>query len=310
VKGRPFSKVYSTAALALLFAGIMPFSTAHAQELVPDPGFEVITACPEQGGFGQLDRSRDWYTLWPSPDLYHCGVGVPNNVFGHQQPFAGSGYAGAAGGEIMAVKLLQPMHAGRQYRVQFRCSFSGGSPPSTALGFHFSSDSLCRDNGPWDPQFVHTGAALSDTLGWMLVTGLYTAQGCERFMALINADTVQSYYYFDEVSVTCADPLGCAPLACLDTTDLFVSNIFTPNADGYNEQFWFSLIRAEILSYDYTIFDRWGQVVATGNEDSGLWDGHGENGPAPEGVYYYIVSAQRKSCELPVVRKGYVHLLR
>jgi gliding motility-associated-like protein len=295
---------------AFVCMGLLVTMALHAQELVPDPGFEQYTSCPEQGGFGQLYRSRHWYALRPSPDLYNCGVGVPTNVFGHQQPFAGSGYAGAAGGEIMAVKLLQPMRAGHQYQVRFWCSLANSGPPSAALGCLFSPDSLCNDNGPWLPQMVHSGAVLSDTLGWMLVTGLYTAQGCERYMALVRGDTLPAYYYFDEVSVTCADPLGCPPMACPDTVDLFVPNVFTPNADGYNERFWFSAVRAEMLQYEYTIYDRWGEVVATGDERTGMWDGSTVAGPAAEGVYYYILSARRKPCERPVVRKGFVHLLR
>lgn len=289
---------------------VWSLGSALGQELVPDPGFELISSCPEQGGFAQLHRSRYWYSLRPTPDLYHCGEGVPANVFGHQPPYAGNGYAGSAGSEIMAVKLREPMRAGRQYLVRFWCSLAGNEPPSTALGCHFSADSLCRDNGPWLPQVVHQGPALGDTVNWMLVSGLYTAQGCERYMALVNADPVKAYYYFDEVSVTCADPLGCAPVACVDTTDLFVPNVFTPNADGYNERFSFSLVNAETPFYEWTIFDRWGKIVATGNEDTGMWDGDGEKGPVSDGVYYYIVSARRKPCEKPVVRKGFLHLLR
>lgn len=306
-RGNHRSRVWN---VVLLVGMACTLRLLHAQELVPDPGFELINSCPDNVGFAQIWRAVHWYQLSPTPDLYHCGEGIPVNLFGVQQPFSGAGFAGSARGETMGTRLVQPMRAGRSYRVRFRCSLAEGYAPSGQLGILFSADSLCLYNRPWDPQVVHTGGALTDSAGWMEVSGLYLANGCERYLAVMDVDTADAYYYYDEVSVTCADPLGCDPIACVDTVDLNVPNVFTPNGDLYNERFTFRFVGEETLEYAFTIYDRWGDIVANGDQHTGLWDGTTERGPVSDGIYYYIVSARRKTCDPPVVRKGYVHVFR
>jgi gliding motility-associated-like protein len=281
-----------------------------AQELVPDGGFETLDLCPVPGGFGELENLSHWYLLQGTCDLYQCGIGIPNNAFGQQWPSQGLGYIGCGVGELPATRLNAPLQAGRAYQVSFKCSFASGLGASTMLGVHFSRDSLCRDGGPWWPQIKHTGTPVLDSANWTQVSGIYVATGCELYMTLVHEGGPWSYYYFDDVSVTCADPLGCLPGACLDSTTLQIPNIFTPNGDGFNDTFQFQTALIEQPFYSYRIYNRWGSIVVEGDFSTGFWDGSLDGRISPEGVYYYIVRSKTRPCSEVIEQKGFVHLIR
>ncbi|MCX7607111.1 MAG: PKD domain-containing protein [Bacteroidia bacterium] len=87
--------------------------------------------------------------------------------------------------------------------------------------------------------------------------------------------------------------------------DLFIPNVFTPNADGIND-LW--QIRAS-LSYEVWVYDRWGNLIFEGNNTK-LWDGRRQNGgDCPEGAYTYKLIARLPS-GATFTRTGTVTLLR
>jgi len=72
---------------------------------------------------------------------------------------------------------------------------------------------------------------------------------------------------------------------------IFVPNIFSPNGDGENDQFYFST--NGILNLTFSIYDRWGLLIFQGTGINSKWDGKSKNGEsAPDGTYYYIYNAQ------------------
>jgi gliding motility-associated-like protein len=107
---------------------------------------------------------------------------------------------------------------------------------------------------------------------------------------------------------------------------LALPNVFSPNSDGNNDQLIFddnNLFRSEdlsVVSIDIAIFDRAGQKmhVYSGNmRDWKGWDGKvmRSNRDAPEGVYYYVITAlfYYRDPENPIsnnVFKGFFHLYR
>lgn len=67
-------------------------------------------------------------------------------------------------------------------------------------------------------------------------------------------------------------------------------NAFSPNADGYNDNFRPVTQAEKIKSFTMYIYDRWGrQVFATKDLGNG-WNGNIDGKPAPVGVYTYIIS--------------------
>jgi gliding motility-associated-like protein len=125
------------------------------------------------------------------------------------------------------------------------------------------------------------------------------------------------------------------PYECVDsvTTEaelvygkLALPNVFSPNSDGNNDELVFddnNIFRSEdvsVVSIDIAIFDRAGQKMHTYSGEMRNWTGWNgkvlhSNRDAPEGVYYYVISAlfYYRDPGNPIsnsVYKGFFHLYR
>jgi len=135
----------------------------------------------------------------------------------------------AAGGELMAGKLIDSLNSGRVYAVSFYVSlseiyFNQGGRGFDLLELCFLDDSITDySTNCW--QYLGTlnptagnqaGNFLTDTSGWMLVRDTFVATGGERFFVVGNIDTANTlyynsasptpcYYYFDDFDVHCID---------------------------------------------------------------------------------------------------------
>ena len=69
-----------------------------------------------------------------------------------------------------------------------------------------------------------------------------------------------------------------------------IPNVFTPNADGYND--FFQVYAKSIKAFKGTILNRWGKVLYEWTDwttpEAG-WDGKIAGDDAAPGVYYYII---------------------
>lgn len=81
---------------------------------------------------------------------------------------------------------------------------------------------------------------------------------------------------------------------CLDTISkvieleeiMNIPNIFTPNNDGFNDQFVAQNLG--ICDFSIEIYNRWGNLIFTSNNPSIAWDGKTRSGgDASSGTYYY-----------------------
>jgi gliding motility-associated-like protein len=75
-----------------------------------------------------------------------------------------------------------------------------------------------------------------------------------------------------------------------DATTIAVPNIFSPNGDNINDEFYIVTTGMQTLRCD--IFNRWGQKVYTLSTPTQKWDGKLDNGnEATEGTYFYVLEA-------------------
>lgn len=94
----------------------------------------------------------------------------------------------------------------------------------------------------------------------------------------------------------------CDPLIVQQELALNVPNAFTPDGNGLNEFFGPVLLGASDQDYEFTIFDRWGEIVFDSVVPGEAWNGGMNNGgsPLPTGVYAWrlrlreAISAERK----------------
>jgi gliding motility-associated-like protein len=111
---------------------------------------------------------------------------------------------------------------------------------------------------------------------------------------------------------------GCkdSKTALLNVKDIFVfyiPNSFTPNGDGLNDRFTFYF--NDSIPFTIDVFNRWGQLVYSGNEKSEFWDGRDPltGDYVQDDVYIYRLVYRRKGLdgEQPrITLNGHVTVLK
>ena len=220
---------------------IISSNLAFTQNLVPNSGFENDTMCNVCLGSVYYGYIPPWDSpTMGSPDGYNiCAPTwtVPNCFWGYQQTHSGNGFIGLAvfgGGtneyrEYLQVQLDSPLVSGQRYCASFYVSLANLSDLAcNNFGMYFSNTHTyisTIDSLGFTPQINDT-SIISDSVGWHIVYGKYTAQGGERYIIIgnfhsnANTDTTyiqgshlgDAYYYIDDVNVHCC--------ACDSTTSL------------------------------------------------------------------------------------------
>ena len=73
---------------------------------------------------------------------------------------------------------------------------------------------------------------------------------------------------------------------------LEMPNAFSPNGDGYNDIYKAKEGYKSIISFEATIFNRWGQKLYSWNTLDGAWDGKVNGSVVKDGVYFVLVKAK------------------
>jgi len=112
--------------------------------------------------------------------------------------------------------------------------------------------------------------------------------------------------------------LGCetsisSQIKVLEKHPIFAPNVFSPNNDGINDVF--ELFYGPTIQYgqQLQIFNRWGQLVHTMNNDANKnrlsWNGYIQGKPADSGIYIYVAKLQLKNGDTEI-QKGDFFLLK
>src|SRR5688572_28444756 len=132
---------------------------AIAQNLVPNPGFEEITICPQSFYIRSEDFAIPGWTsaTLGTPDLFHaCSkeeAGVPFNWTGESNAHSGKGYAGiyvwdtevkANYREYLQGELAEPIKAGHKYMAEFYYKLAPNSVyANSRMGLTFMEAPIC-----------------------------------------------------------------------------------------------------------------------------------------------------------------------
>lgn len=128
---------------------------------------------------------------------------------------------------------------------------------------------------------------------------------CTDPVASPNATTT----YF----VTVTDENGCSATDSVvvivksDCDEVLVPTIFSPNADGLNDLQ--CVLGTCIVSLDFTIINRWGQVVFHSVDQANCWDGTFNGKPVQTGAYVFTLKATLVSGEL-IEQTGNINVMR
>lgn len=95
-----------------------------------------------------------------------------------------------------------------------------------------------------------------------------------------------------------------------EDAEVIVPNIFTPNGDGVNDNFYIS--SKAIKDFEILIYDRWGNKVYESFDANFKWNGYNQidGTPLPNGVFTYMLEYTAINTNKRQLLKGSVTLLR
>ena len=109
---------------------------------------------------------------------------------------------------------------------------------------------------------------------------------------------------------------GCYNLTTFDlltkNCEPIVYNAVSPDNDGQNDFFFIEGLRDIFINFKLEIYNRWGRLLWTGNNNKPDWNGYSENtlgnNEAASGTYYYILYLNDPNYPKPL--NGYLYLRR
>lgn len=223
-----------------------------AQNLVPNPSFELHDSCPDNED--QIQRAIGWSkysNIASTPDYYNaCDTGgqlcVPPVNGGFTQSSAHSGHAYGAVvtfakqihnyREYIGIQLSQSLTIGQDYFLSFYTTTGevwGLGMPSNNLGIRLSTVAFNPNNPTPINNYAHlySSAIISDTINWVHVSGTITADSTYHYLVIGNfftdslTDTIcwrqtnslECYYAVDDICITpAADSMICMEFTSVD----------------------------------------------------------------------------------------------
>jgi len=176
---------------------------SFSQELIPNSGFEEITGCPGSSVF--LKNVKYWSKIdnhRGTPDQYYADCsynGLNNPMAPGQRSFEGKGFAGSfcyGSGlrEYMKVPLNSVMIKDSVYKIEFYVlPATGYGTFIDSYGVHFSidppkgKDQMSLEVVPFKEHVGNPqGQLITDTVNWTKISGIYKAQGGEKYATFGN----------------------------------------------------------------------------------------------------------------------------
>ena len=265
--------------------GLFPYQLSAQFNLVPNPSFEQYTYCPSAATiYDYLNSKPD---IWYKPDgrgggyLNACAgdsapTGMPyhQTSIGYDYQYARTGvayigmfYMNGPGTNLrnyFQVKLLDSLWVGKCYYAECYVNRLGTHKNAcNNQSILFTNIPVYSDTSPpqkdillANPQVTNfNNGLIKDTLNWIKVSGIFTAQGGEQYLTLGNFkdDNHTNYtqvqatgyngagYYVDDVSLYALDSMPLKADAGVDTTiatgdSAFVGSLTNgiPNITWYN----------------------------------------------------------------------------
>ncbi len=291
----------------LLFCVLIINGAARAQEnLIINGDFEDYTECPipvDQIQFVTGVSSPNPGT----PDYYNSDCGTAGSPVNYVTAYSGKGFMGfvfwvngSPVREYIQLQLSTTLDININYKLSFYMRKA-----------KFSNVSLTKFQILFSKSYVFDSLAIFDQISefsielnmqqcftdsvWTRFETNYTSNGGEIYLVFgnfidwdktekctkVDSNSLgQPYYFVDnfalkEVGIFCNPP-----------------NVFSPNNDGVNDTWSLFEKNNENLTYNVSIYNRWGKLIRELSENNSIWDGNinSSNDNMPNGVYFYIAT--------------------
>ena len=209
-----------------------------AQNLVPNPSFEIIDESSLPPGFGNIangliDAAIPWFSPKPADECTSDMVNITMPVPSICEPLAHSGIISSRIGvfndfnvlynvspgwdnsrEYLEIELLDTLQENIEYKVSMYVLLTYCSAMHDGLGVYFSSDSILYSNvdflqTPWDVSLSPLDAQVELNSGelmpvneWYHFEKTFTALGDEKFITIGN-------FKFEEDVIFITDSINC-----------------------------------------------------------------------------------------------------
>jgi gliding motility-associated-like protein len=144
----------------------------------------------------------------------------------------------------------------------------------------------------FNPEISFTSTAINATSHfWTYGDGTTTSEVYEVAPTISFPNDISGVY---EVCLIAMDANLCVDTSCNeividDEFFIFAPNAFTPNNDGFNDEFSIVLRSFDVEQFELTIFNRWGQQVFYSDSQTEAWDGRHQSTPVEMGVYVWKI---------------------
>lgn len=204
--------------LALCYLSLVVVMRCEAQNLVPNPSFELLTdTCPCNIGFQGTAKPLYWEKWNQSPEYFHACVestcmadtliDVPQNGFGFQYAQDGDAYVGMGAydgngdfREYVGCQLLAPLQVGVTYNVSLYANVAvdgnywlyNSTIACNNLGMLFTMQPNIWTDVDQPPfalrnyAHLHSTAIISDSANWTLVSGTFQADSAYQYLVIGN----------------------------------------------------------------------------------------------------------------------------
>jgi gliding motility-associated-like protein len=122
---------------------------------------------------------------------------------------------------------------------------------------------------------------------WSPAAGL-SCTNCATPTASPTATTTYSLIVSNGPGINCMDADTLTVFVTGECPDIFVPTGFSPNGDNNNDMFF---ILGDMKDLNFTVYNRWGQVVFETKDKTIGWDGTFNGKPVQSGVYAYKLNA-------------------
>lgn len=93
-----------------------------------------------------------------------------------------------------------------------------------------------------------------------------------------------------------------------------VYNYVSANNDGFNDSFFIAGLRNIFMNFQLEIYNRWGRLIWTGNNQTNDWDGFSnqnfrfDNSESPKSTFYYILNLN--DVDYPIPLSGWLYFTK
>lgn len=145
-----------------------------------------------------------------------------------------------------------------------------------------------------------------ETYTWSPISGL-SCTDCNNPTASPDQTT---NYCVDVVDANKCTNKTCATVkVIIPCGDVFVPTAFSPNGDSHNDRLEVKMKADCIESYNFKVFDRWGEVVFETTKITDSWDGKHNGKDLNTGAFVYYLKIKLVDSTSPIIKKGSLSII-